>query len=141
MSAVSGQPGLSLPELSARRRRTDKTMRTEIDIPNPSNELRDGMYGYATIDLSKSLKGLSVPSGCLLKNGDSTFAVFVVHDGRLRRTKVKVASDSGSHAEISSGLQPDDRVVLHPSEGLQDGQTVKAVEVTDGNASPSAAKK
>jgi HlyD family secretion protein len=121
--------------------RTDKTMRTEIDIPNPHNELRDGMYGYATIDLSKSLKGLSIPSRCLLNNGDSTFSVFVVHDGRLRRTKVKVASDSGSHAEISSGLQPDDRVVLHPSDGLQDGQTVKAVDVTDGNANPSAAKK
>ncbi len=57
--------------------RDDKTMRTEIDLPNPANELRDGMFGYATIELSKSLKGLSVPSSSVVNNGLSkTPAVF-----------------------------------------------------------------
>ncbi len=121
--------------------RTDKTMRTEIDIPNPKNELRDGMYGYATIDLSKSLTGLTIPWRCLLKDGDSAFSVLVVRDGRLRRTKVKVAGESGARAEVASGLHPDDRVVLNPTDSLKDGQVVQAVEVPESPASPAAAKK
>jgi HlyD family secretion protein len=116
--------------------RTDKTMRTEIDLPNPKNELRDGMYGYATIELSKSLQGLTIPSRSLVNNGDSTYSVFVVRDGHLRRMKVKVSVDTGVRAEIVSGLQPDDLVVMQPTEDLTDGQTVQPVEVRDDGAGP-----
>jgi HlyD family secretion protein len=122
--------------------RNDKTMRTEIDLPNPANELRDGMYGYATIELSKSLKGLSVPSSSLVNSGDSkTTVVFVVRDGQVRRIPVKVVVDSGVRVELLSGLQPDDLVVLRPTEDLTDGQAVQTVKVPDVNASPAEHKK
>jgi HlyD family secretion protein len=109
--------------------RTDKTMRTEIDIPNPRNELRDGMFGYATIELSDSLKGLSVPSSSLVGKGGSQPSLFVVHDGRLKRVGVQVAVDTGARAGILSGLSPDDWVVLHPSDDLTEGQAVQPVKV------------
>ena len=112
--------------------RDDKTMRTEIDLPNPAGELRDGMYGYATIELSKSMKGLSVPSHSIVSSSDSkTSAVFVVRDGRVRRIPVKIAVDTGVRAEVLSGLRPNDLVVLQPSEDLTDGQAAQAVEVSD----------
>ena len=33
-----------------------KLMRTEVDLPNPKNELRDGMYGTATAGSRASLE-------------------------------------------------------------------------------------
>jgi HlyD family secretion protein len=118
--------------------RDDKTMRTEIDLPNPANELRDGMYGYATIDLSKSLKGLSVPSSSLVTTGDSKTWVFVVRDGRLHRIGVKVAIDTGVRAEVLSGPRPDDLVVVQPTEDLTEGQAVQPVKEKSSHApSPS----
>ncbi len=118
--------------------RDDKTMRTEIDLPNPANELRDGMYGYATIDLSKSLKGLSVPSSSLVTTGDSKTWVFVVRDGRLHRIGVKVAIDTGVRAEVLSGPRPDDLVVVQPTEDLTEGQSVQPVKEKSSHApSPS----
>jgi HlyD family secretion protein len=109
--------------------RSDKTMRSEIDLPNPANELRDGMYGYATIDLNKMLTGLSVPSSSLISSGDSkTHAVFVVRDGRLKRIPVKVAIDNGVRAEVLSGLRPDDAVVVQPTGDLAEGEAVEAVQ-------------
>jgi HlyD family secretion protein len=115
--------------------RNDKTMRTEIDLPNPTNELRDGMYGYATIELGKSLKSLSIPSRSLLtKAGSKLPTVFVVRDNRVRQVSVKVATNTGARAEVLSGLRPDDQVVLQPNEDLADGQTVRAVVLPDGKA-------
>ncbi len=112
--------------------REDKTMRTEIDLPNPANELRDGMFGYATIELSKSLKGLSVPSTSVVNSGTSKrSAIFVVRDGRLHRLPVRIAIDTGVRAELLSGLKPEDWVVVHPTEDLIEGQTVHAIEVQD----------
>jgi HlyD family secretion protein len=108
--------------------RTDKTMRTEIDLANPRNELRDGMFGYATIELSDSLKGLSVPSSSLASKGDSKTSLFVVRDGRLKRITVKVSIDTGSRAEVLSGLNPDDWVVAHPADELTEGQAVQPVK-------------
>jgi RND family efflux transporter MFP subunit len=121
--------------------RTDKTMRTEIDLPNPKNELRDGMFGYATIELSKSLQGLSIPSQSLVNNGDSTYSVWIALDGHLRRTKVKVSVDTGVRSEVVTGLRPDDLVVLQPTEDLTEGQTVQPVEVRDNGAASAATSK
>jgi RND family efflux transporter MFP subunit len=116
--------------------RNDKTMRTEIDLPNRSNELRDGMYGYVTVELSRSLKGLSVPSSSLVIHADSkSSSVLVVRNGRLQRISVKVATDTGGRAEVLSGLRPDDLVVAHPTEDLTEGQSVQAVKRKDGHPS------
>jgi HlyD family secretion protein len=112
--------------------RDDKTMRTEIDLPNPANELRDGMYGYATIELSKSLKGLSVPSSSLVATADSKTWLFVVRDGRLHRIPVKVSINTGVRTEVLSGLRPDDLVVVKPTEELSEGEAVQAVKTKDG---------
>ncbi|HXY36291.1 MAG TPA: efflux RND transporter periplasmic adaptor subunit [Planctomycetaceae bacterium] len=114
--------------------RTDKTMRTEIDLPNPKNDLRDGMYGYATIELSSSLKGLSIPSSSVTSGGDSKSSVFVVRDGRLKRVAVKVASHNGARVEILAGLNPEDLVVRKPADDLTEGEAVQAVQVKDDKA-------
>ncbi len=40
---------------------TQKLMRTEFDLPNPGNRLRDGMYGMATLELEPPSKNLTIP--------------------------------------------------------------------------------
>ncbi|OYV85893.1 MAG: hypothetical protein B7Z73_12700, partial [Planctomycetia bacterium 21-64-5] len=43
----------------------NRTMRTEIDLPNPTGRLREGMYGAVTILLEPPTDHLTVPSGAL----------------------------------------------------------------------------
>ena len=90
------------------------------------------MYGYATIELSKSLKGLSIPSSSLVATADSKTWLFVVRDGLLHRIPVKVAINTGVRAEVLSGLRPDDLVVVKPTEELSEGEAVQAVTTKDG---------
>ena len=88
-----------------------KLMRTEVDLPNPDNRLRDGMYGTATLELEPPSKNLSIPSSCLIEqDGQGEGAVYVVRDGKAHRQAVRVGLDNGSEVEIVEGLNPDDQV-------------------------------
>ncbi len=66
-----------------------------------------------------------VPVGALFRD-KADWAVFAVRDGRARLTKLTVGHMNGSVAEAVSGLAPDARVVLHPSDRIADGTRVEA---------------
>jgi hypothetical protein len=59
----------------------------------------------------------------------------VVRDGHARLTPVKIASDNGLRVAIESGLQPTDKVVLHPA-SLVDGQEVKMAPPSEDKEKP-----
>lgn len=103
-----------------------RTMRVEIDLPNPTGRLRQGMYGRATIHLEKpELTALSIPSRCLSgKVEGGRGAVYVVRDDLARRVEVRVGADNGVRTEILGGLRPTDEVVSRSSGGLSDGTPV-----------------
>jgi len=122
--------------------RVDKTMRVEVDLPNNSNRLRDGMFGRVTIQLSKATNDLTVPSASLVGDPEGKgFFVFVVRDGRAHKIPVRVARDNGIQADLSSGLQPDDLVIRHATDEVSEGTTVEP-ELTDsrGQIKPRPAK-
>lgn len=105
----------------------NRTMRAEIDLPNPTGRLREGMYGPATILLQPPTDHLTIPSGCLHQrtaNGEGT--VFVVQGHTARETKVRVGRDDGIRCEVTSGLNEDDSIVVSYSGSLEDGEPVDA---------------
>lgn len=70
---------------------------------------------------------LQVPVGALFRKGED-WAVFSVKDGRARTTLVKIGHRNNRTAEVLSGLAEQDRVVLHPSDRIKDGETVSQRE-------------
>jgi RND family efflux transporter MFP subunit len=107
--------------------RSTKTMRTEIDLKNSKNRLRDGMFGRVTIQLDDGGKGLTLPSSSVVTDpGSKKPAVFVVRNGKVYRTPVEIGQDDGARIEILSGLTADDHVVLRPPSDLVDGVLVDA---------------
>jgi RND family efflux transporter MFP subunit len=105
-----------------------RTMRVEIDLPNPSGRLRQGMYGRVTIKLRAGVGGLLVPASCIvgpLKDGKG--AVYVVRGGKAILVEVKVGSDDGSQIEVRQGLSADDEVVVHYNGAIGDGVPVAIV--------------
>ena len=115
--------------------RVSRSMRTEIDLQNTSNQFRDGMFGRVTIILKKAGKGLTVPSSSLVGNDKSKkVSVFIVRDGKAQLKHVEVGQDDGIRAEILSGISGDDRVVSRPGSDLADGVPVEADEAADAPA-------
>jgi HlyD family secretion protein len=103
----------------------NRTMRTEIDLENPDNLLRSGMYGNVTIVVQPASKNLTVPSSALLEQMGGKGFVYVVRDGKARRLPVAIVQDDGVQAEIASGLRPDDQVVVRYNGAIADGLAVE----------------
>jgi HlyD family secretion protein len=68
---------------------------------------------------------LKVPTSALFREGDQ-WAVYRVVDGRARRTTVGTGHQTGQEAEITTGLAPGDRVIVHPGDTLRDGARVRS---------------
>jgi HlyD family secretion protein len=103
-----------------------RTMRIEIDLLNPSGRLCEGMYGRATIELQPPSPLLTLPVACVVGHAPGSAAsIFVVRDGRARRTTVTLGDDDGALVEVASGLLPGDSVVVRPGGAVDDGAPVE----------------
>jgi HlyD family secretion protein len=67
---------------------------------------------------------LKLPTAALFRQGEA-WAVYVVDNGRARRTLVTLGHQTGQEAEVASGVSEGARVVLHPGDTLADGARVK----------------
>jgi HlyD family secretion protein len=67
---------------------------------------------------------VKAPTGALFRSTDQ-WAVYVVEDGRARRTRVELGQQTGQEAEVLSGVGEGARVVLHPPDTLEDGARVE----------------
>ena len=99
-----------------------RLMRVEIDLPNPTGQIRHGMYGQVTIVLDQEKDLLSIPSSCLVgKQENHKGTVFVVRDGHAHQVSVGLGTDNGLRVAVLDGLTRDDEVILHPGNTIPDG--------------------
>ncbi len=74
-----------------------RTLRVEIDFPNPTGELRPGMYAYAKIR-ARSAKVLTIPAAAI-ESRDGAHFCFLVENGKAVRTPIKIGARQGSFVE------------------------------------------
>ena len=68
-----------------------------------------------------------VPRSALIQSTDASIAdwsTFVVKSGRVERRTVKVGHVGGASAEVLSGIEPGDVVVVFPSDQVKQGAKV-----------------
>jgi RND family efflux transporter MFP subunit len=104
-----------------------RTLLTEVDVPNPKNELMPGAYAQVTFHLHHDQSPLAVPANALVFRSAGPQVVIVDRANTARFRRVTIGRDFGSSLEIVSGVTPDDRVVVNPPDSLAEG-TVLAVE-------------
>jgi HlyD family secretion protein len=94
-----------------------------IDITAPrENWLRLG-HGYRVeprIVLWEAADVLRVPLSALFRHGER-WAVFVESAGRAQLRDVEIGQGNGLEAEVRSGLESGERVVLHPGDRVSPG--------------------
>jgi HlyD family secretion protein len=105
-----------------------RLMRVEIDLPNPTGKIRNGMYGRATILLDKAADKFSVPTTCLVNKSEdgSKGTVYTVKSGHAHLTEVRLGEDDGLRVAVVSGVGAGDQVILRPGSALADGAEVTA---------------
>jgi len=110
-------------------REDTRTMHTEVDVPNPQRVLLPGLYADADLVLDRKDDVPTVPVQALNHAGDKTSVFVVTRNGELEDRSVQLGLQTASDAEITSGLNPGEQVVVSDRSGLKPGQKVHPQEV------------
>src|SRR5439155_2986253 len=116
---------------------TTRTLRMQIDLPNPDYILWAGMYGQMTLPVISEQPPLLVPTSAMLFQNDGT-KVALVEDGKIKMKKIEVGRDLGQELEVVEGLSGKEQVVTNPGERLADGVEVQVA--TPSEQQPPATK-
>lgn len=76
---------------------------------------------------------LQVPQNALFRNGEQ-WAVYTVNEDTVQLTRVELGHRDERMAEVLSGLEEGDRVILHPTDVIQEG--LQVVPVLDTSLTP-----
>jgi HlyD family secretion protein len=114
--------------------RETRTLRAEIDLPNPEGRLRPGMYAFGNVYIQHS-NVLAVPQAAVVEIGNLN-RCFLYEDGRAVETAVQTGISDGKWIEVvrkRSGASwtdftGDEDVILGDLSELADGQKVRVVQ-------------
>jgi HlyD family secretion protein len=101
-----------------------------VDFREPGSvpgQLGDGYRVDVSITLAKVKNALTVPLGSLFRDGEK-WAVMTVVNGAAQTRPVTLGQRNGVVAEILSGLQEGDTVILHPPDTVEDSTRIRMRE-------------
>jgi RND family efflux transporter MFP subunit len=104
-----------------------RTMETEVDVENKDLSIAPGMYANTLLQLGHVNGVVTIPVEALVLNGQQE-TVYVLDDGnRIHIRNVAVGLQGSKLAEISSGLNLGDRVVIGGQDKYQENEEVNAL--------------
>lgn len=108
-----------------------RTLRTEIDLPNPEGKVRPGMYAYAKLT-AELPAAWAVPAAAITKLNDEP-VMYLVEGGKAARVAVQLGRGDDQFTQVRRYKKPGaadwtdptgQEQVATPAAGLADGQSV-----------------
>ena len=104
-----------------------RTMETEVDVTNKDLTIDSGMYANALLRLNHADNVLTIPVGAIVLHGDQNQVYVLDSNNRVHIRNVEVGIRGNQLAEIQSGVNPGDRVILAAQAKYSDGEAVTPV--------------
>jgi HlyD family secretion protein len=104
----------------------EQRVNVRIDLIEPRARwaaLGDGYRVEAQIVVWESDAAITVPTSAVFRHAGD-WALYVVDGGRARLTKVKLGESTPRQVQVLSGIEPGQRVLIHPSDRVRDGAAV-----------------
>ena len=112
-----------------------RTMETEVDVENKDLSIAPGMYANTMLQLGTVSNVVTIPVEALVLNAQRQQTVYVLDSSnRVHIRNVTVGAQGSKLAEISSGLNSGDRVILGGQDKYAEGEEVSPM-VTSTQAS------
>jgi RND family efflux transporter MFP subunit len=95
------------PQVSEKTR----TVGLTLEVPNPDERLRAGMY--TTVDFAPIMaaSALTIPAPAVIRTGERNVVVVAMGDGRFEARDVELGAQANGLVQIKSGLKEGDRIV------------------------------
>jgi RND family efflux transporter MFP subunit len=138
---IAGFPGREFPARVTRYAHAvdinSRTMRTELDIPNPNGILSPGAFASAVFNLRSPMAPLVLPSNTLIFQSAGMQVGIVDQNNRVQLRDITIGRDFGTSVEVLSGVKPTDAVITNPSDSLNAGTQVAVQNSNAKNAKKS----
>ncbi|HEV3256263.1 MAG TPA: efflux RND transporter periplasmic adaptor subunit [Gemmataceae bacterium] len=104
-----------------------RTLLTEVDVPNPKDALRPGMYLQVKFAFERNVFPLMIPSAALATRTKGPRVAVLDDQHRVHYRDVELGRDYGAEVEVVAGLKDGDTVVVHPGDDIPEGTAVESV--------------
>jgi len=91
-----------------------------IRIPNGSGDLRLGMFLRAQVPVETHVRTLTIPPGAIYRGEDGNPRVFIVQGDTANVSEIKLGIETPDRAEVLSGVNEGDTIILAGGYGLTD---------------------
>jgi len=105
----------------------EKVFRGIVVPENRDERLLVGLSVYLDFVIERKDRALVIPREAV-RQGTSSYSVFVVREGRARKVDVSIGLKDSLNVEILKGLQEGDEVVVSRTESLNDGVKVRVAK-------------
>ena len=99
-------------------------MHTEVDVKNRDRVLMPGLYAEADVALEHREDIPSIPLQAINHEGDKNTVFIVNHAGEIEDRTITMGIQTATDAEVLSGVNEGDQVVVSDRSGLKPGQKV-----------------
>ena len=97
----------------------------QLIVDNRAGEMMPGDYASIHLQIAATTHVLRLPSSALIFDAKGLSIATVGADNRVLIKPVTLERDLGSVVEIASGLEPSDRVIENPPDGIGTGAPVR----------------
>jgi len=104
-----------------------RTMQTEVDVPNKDLSIDPGMYANTQLQLGHVDNVLTIPVEALVLRRDKHTVYVLDADNHVHERAVQVGLEGSRLAEIKSGLNQGEHVIVGGQEKYQEGELVHPV--------------
>jgi RND family efflux transporter MFP subunit len=104
-----------------------RTLLTEVQVPNPDNALRPGMYLQVKFVFDRNFAPILIPAAALATRTDGPQVAILDSQNRVQYRAVQLGRDYGAEVEVLSGLNSGETVVVHPGDDIPAGTIVDPV--------------
>jgi hypothetical protein len=101
---------------------------TEVDVPNPKNQLLPGSFGEVHFKVGSNVDKVTVPVNAMLFRAQGAQLAVIGPDNKVQLRPINIGRDYGTTLEILGGVTADDRIVINPPDSLEDGQQVNIAQ-------------
>ncbi len=112
-----------------------RTLLTEVDVPNAQGQLLPGSFGQVHFDVANytpEARKVTVPVNAMLFRAEGPRVAVVGDDNKVHLRPITIGRDYGSTLEVVNGLSTEDRVIINPSDSLEDGEQVNVTALSTG---------
>jgi Cu(I)/Ag(I) efflux system membrane fusion protein len=125
----------------AEANRDTRTLRVRVELPNPGQRLRAGMYAQVSLQGAPQAEAVTVPAEAVVRTGKRAIVYLLDAPGRYRPVEVELGPEVGDRIVVRKGVESGQQVVasgqfLIDSEATLQGVIARAASAPAAAAAP-----